>query len=184
VADVDNDGAQEVFLNDIGEPNRLFRVLAGGQLEELDPGPAAEPTALGTGAAVADVDGDGVLELLVAHGESAPQPLSLFKVLGAADRGWLRVAPLTQFGAPARGALVEAAFARGRRVVQTVDAGSGYLCQMEPVAHFGLGAETSSETGADGPVESVTVRWPGGSTRTIDHPALGQVLVVRPDESR
>ena len=41
VADFDNDGNAELFLNNIGEPNRLFRVLAGGTLEELDPGPAA-----------------------------------------------------------------------------------------------------------------------------------------------
>ena len=33
----------------------------------------------GTGAAVADVDGDGVLELLISNGESFKQPLDLFK---------------------------------------------------------------------------------------------------------
>ena len=115
VADIDNDGHTELFLNNIGEPNRLFRVLAGGHLEELDPGPARESTALGTGAAVADVDGDGVLELLVAHGEAAPEPLSLYKVEAAVDRAWLRVLPLTPFGAPARGALVEVVRGNGHR---------------------------------------------------------------------
>ena len=33
---------------------------------------------LGTGAAVADINNDGVLELLISHGETAEQPLSLF----------------------------------------------------------------------------------------------------------
>jgi hypothetical protein len=87
-ADFDNDGWEELYFNNLGEPNRLFAAAAGrGDAASrlpgwvmLDPGPAAEPNGLGTGAAVADVDGDGVLELLIAHGESTPQSLTLFKV--------------------------------------------------------------------------------------------------------
>lgn len=33
-----------------------------------------------TGAVVTDFDGDGRLELLISHGESAAQPLSVYKV--------------------------------------------------------------------------------------------------------
>lgn len=33
-----------------------------------------------TGAVATDFDGDGRLELLVSHGESAAQPLSVYKV--------------------------------------------------------------------------------------------------------
>ena len=178
VADLDNDGHDELFLNNIGEPNRLFRVLAGGRLEELDPGPAREPTALGTGAVVADVDGDGVLELLIAHGEAAPEPLGLYKVTAAAGRPWLRVLPRTPFGAPARGALVEVVRAGGRRTVHPVDAGSGYLCQMEPVAHIGLGDDPSGDSSVEHSVESVSIRWPGGATTTIERPPLRRQLVV------
>src|SRR5207249_2863512 len=93
-ADLDNDGHDELFFNNLGEPNRLFRVMAapGGSpdfdVHMLDPLDALEPDGLGTGAAVADIDGDGVLELLVAHGESAPQPLSLFRSRAAAGHGW------------------------------------------------------------------------------------------------
>jgi hypothetical protein len=119
---------------------------------------------------VADVDGDGVLELLVAHGEAAPEPLSLYKVEAAVDRAWLRVLPLTPFGAPARGALVEVVRGNGRRTVHTVDAGSGYLCQMEPVAHIGLGADVH--------VDSLSIRWPGGAATTVDRPPVGEQLVV------
>ena len=43
----------------------------------VDLGPALEPEGLGTGAAVADLNGDGRLELLIAHGEAA-QTLSAF----------------------------------------------------------------------------------------------------------
>lgn len=37
-------------------------------------------TVVCTGATVTDFDGDGLLDLLVAHGESASQPISVYKV--------------------------------------------------------------------------------------------------------
>lgn len=52
-------------------------------------------------------------------------------------RGWLRVRVTTCHGAPARGAKVTLHTKTGRQT-RAIDAGSGYLCQMEPVAHFGL----------------------------------------------
>ena len=74
-ADFDNDGYDEIFLNNIGQPNKLFKVLDDGSLIELELIAAKEAEGLGTGAAVADLNNDGILEILVAHGESAPQPL-------------------------------------------------------------------------------------------------------------
>lgn len=155
-ADFDNDGYEELFFHNLGEPNRLFRQV-NGEWRLTDPGDAALPDGLGTGAAVADIDGDGRLELLLAHGESAPQPLSLFKA-NAAQHHWLRVTPKTRFGAPARGAVVKLT-AGGRTQVRVIDGGSGYLCQMEPVAHFGLGDVTA--------VDSVRVTWPDGASATV-----------------
>jgi hypothetical protein len=154
-ADFDNDGHEELFFHNHAEPNRLFR-QTGGDWVMLDPGAALESEGSGTGAAVADVDGDGRLELLLAHGESAPQPLSLFKVR-ANDHAWLRIEPLTRFGAPARGAVVRVA-AAGRVQSRVICGGSGYLCQMEPVAHFGLGHIDR--------IDQVTVTWPDGVTVT------------------
>ena len=161
-ADFDNDGRDELFFNNLGEPNRVFRLAGNADIDVsmLDPGDALNPDGFGTGAAVADIDGDGVLELLVAHGERALQPLSLYKARHAAGRGWLRVQPLTRFGAPARGAVVRAE-CDGHVLIKAVDGGSGYLCQMEPVAHFGLGG---------GRVTKVTVTWPDGCTLAMNDP--------------
>jgi hypothetical protein len=168
-ADFDNDGREEIIFNNLGEPNRLFgRFGDPTDWRLLDAGAATDPDGMGTGAAVADIDGDGVLELLVARGESAAQPLGLFKVL-ANGNGWLRVAPLTRFGAPARGAVVKLT-AGSRTQVRVIDGGSGYLCQMEPVAHFGLGGLTA--------VESVAVTWPDGARQTIPHPPAQVVLTA------
>lgn len=166
-ADFDNDGREELFFNNIGEPNRLFG-LRHGEWVELDIGDAAEPFGLGTGAAVADLDGDGRLELAIAHGESAAQPLSLYHT---PDHGnaWLRVLPLTRYGAPARGAIVTL-FRPGQRQMRAIDAGSGYLCQMEPIAHFGLGQNWT--------IDKVEVRWLDGQRVIIDAPQPNQVLRV------
>jgi hypothetical protein len=163
-ADFDNDGFEEIFFNNIGQPNRLFRNL-GGVLEEIDPGDAAEPAGLGTGAVVGDFDLDGSLELLIVHGESGLQPLSLYRAEPQTDN-WLRVLPLTRAGAPARGASVTLVGEESTRR-RVVDAGSGYLCQMEPVAHF-------SFPPGDEP-ERVIVRWPGGEVKVIENPEVNRV---------
>jgi hypothetical protein len=166
-ADFDNDGYEEIFFNNIGQPNRLFGRQTG-QWAALDPGDALEPAGLGTGAAVGDFDGDGRLELLIAHGEAAAQPLTLYH---ARDNGnnWLRVLPLTLQGAPARGVVV--LLLAGRRWQRrAIDAGSGYLCQMEPVAHFGLGQHEH--------VERVVVRWLDGAVAVVDRPRINTQLRV------
>ncbi len=175
-ADFDNDGTDELFLNHLGEPNRLYRVAGppdhapGSEvvLTMLDAGAAQDEDGFGTGAAVCDIDGDGVLELLISRGERSAQPLAVFKAR-AAYPNWLRVKPLTRFGAPARGAVVRAEYG-GRVRVKGVCAGSGYLCQMEPVAHFGLGDATA--------VDRVTVTWPDGAAVALLNPGGNTTVTV------
>ena len=168
-ADFDNDGYQEVFFNNIGEPNRLFG-QRDGTWTELDIGDAREPRGLGTGATVADFNGDGCLELVIAHGETGAQPLSLYHTDEHADHHFVRIAPRTQHGAPARGAVVTC-HAGGRTQRHNVDAGSGYLCQMEPVAHFGLGREDH--------IDTVSIHWPDGCTREVSSPSVDELHNIK-----
>ena len=182
-ADFDNDGRQELFVNVCGGPNRLLapvvdsepvddsatddrtaHALSATDWESRRLGAAAEPDGRGTGAVVADLDGDGGLELLVVHGDGDAQPLSLYDA--PTDNDWLRVRPTTQHGAAARGAVVTLDTDR-RRQRRVIDAGSGYLCQSEPVAHFGLGGATSPTQRP----RRLTVRWLDGRERTIDDPS-------------
>ena len=135
-ADFDNDGYDEIFMNNIGEPNKLFKILDNGVFKEINIGNALEANGLGTGAAVADIDGDGILELLISHGESGYQPLTLYKA-NLKKNNFLRIKPINMYGAPARGATVTLV-SNLRTHSKTIDAGSGYLCQMEPVAHYGI----------------------------------------------
>lgn len=177
VADFDNDGYDELFLHNHGEPNRLFRFSPDDSSRSEDEsavtmieiGSAEEPNGSGTGAAVADVDGDGVLELLLAHGNSKAQPLSLYRVPQASVNNWLRVLPQTRFGAPARGAVVT--ICRDERLCRKlIDGGGGSRCQMEPVAHFGLGRGSR--------VDTVMVQWPDGATLSFDDPDVNCTYIV------
>jgi len=180
-ADFDNDGREELFYNVLGEPNRLFeRVDAAGradavpQWRRVDAGSAAEPDGFGTGAVAADLDGDGVLELVVVHGEVAAQPLTVYKSDAARGAGWLRIRPTTRHGAPARGAVVRLETTAGVQR-RAVDAGGGASVKTEPVAHFGLGA-------AD-PVR-MEVRWPDGRKRTLTDVRADRELSVRHPSQR
>ena len=125
---------------------------------------------MGTGAAVADIDNDGVLELLISHGEVAEQTLSMFKANTAKDHRWLRVKPLNTYRAPARGATVK--LHTDQRIhAKTIDAGSGYLCQMEPVAHYGI---RENEV-----IKKVEVIWTNGSTTEVNNLNLNSILEIR-----
>ncbi|XP_053274542.1 cartilage acidic protein 1a isoform X1 [Pleuronectes platessa] len=178
-ADFDNDKELDVFFNNIAyrgnAPNRLFRVArrtdADPLIEELNVGDAAEPQGRGTGGTVTDLDGDGQLELLLAHGESAQQPISVFKVTQGSSNNWLRVIPHTQFGSFARGAKVTAFTNQSGAHTRIIDGGSGYLCEMEPVAHFGLG---------DDEVTVLQVSWPDGSSisRALQPGEMNSVVEV------
>ena len=168
-ADFDNDGYDEIFMNNIGEPNKLFKILENGRITQIKISNALEKNGLGTGAAVADIDNDGILELLISHGESGPQPLSLFKS-NIKNKKFLRIAPKTTYGAPARGATV-ILVTNKRKHAKTIDAGSGYLCQMEPVAHYGF---RKNEI-----IKNVIIKWTDGSINEYKVNDLNKTYVFR-----
>ena len=169
-ADFDNDGFDEVFMNNIAEPNKLFRIKDNGKFEQINFKVGLEANGYGTGAAVADIDNDGILELLVSRGESKAQTLTLYKAKVDKGSKYLRIKPLNKYGAPARGATVTL-ITNQRKHSKTIDAGSGYLCQMEPVAHYGIRKKEKNF--------KVEIRWTNGSKEMIDIKKLNQTIIVR-----
>jgi len=172
VFDYDNDGWEDIFVHNLGEPNRLFHNNGDGTFTELEMGELAMTPGLGTGATCGDLDGDGFLDLFLSQGEGMPQRNALFLNTPNGNH-WLRVHAQTPAGAPAVGARVTV-FAEGddRPMIRHIDGGSGYLCQMEPVAHFGLGAATRAAR--------VEVRWTTGATWAGEGIPADQNLVVKP----
>lgn len=170
--DYDNDGWEDLFFHVMHQPNRLFRNRGDGTFEEVDPGPLALPRGCGTGATCGDLNGDGFLDLFLAHGDNEVQPNALF-LNTPNDNRWCRVHVLTAKGAPAIGARV-VAFAEGddRPLLRSIDGGSGYLCQMEPVAHFGIG-------GAKG-LRTIDVRYTDGRVHTLRNVPANSSVFLRP----
>lgn len=194
-ADFDNNGDTDIFMNNIcshrdpndREPNKLFTIIpnqfnnsSDPEIKKMNIGQAKEPRGFGTGAAITDMDGDGVLDLLISHGESQTQPLKVYRVNRDVSRNqagkynWVRVFPRTKYGAPARGALVKLTTRTGRVYSSVIDGGSGYLCQMEPVAHFGLGEDKPMKLDVqypDGVVVSASLRKSDkNKVHFVDHP--------------
>lgn len=168
VADLDNDGFEEILIGNAGEPNRLLAWREQGW-RPVDPGDALEPASLPTAIAALDLDDDGCLEVVIARASGRGGGLALYRA-ETEERSWLRVAPRTPQGAPARGALVRLA-AGGREQLRLVG-GTGRAA-LEPVAHFGLGAAER--------VERVDIRWPDGVVRRLtDVPARRTLHIPHP----
>ncbi|MEO0340420.1 MAG: ASPIC/UnbV domain-containing protein [Bacteroidota bacterium] len=57
-----------------------------------------------------------------------------------------------------------------RTLIREIDGGSSHLSQNSTIAHFGIGDHEV--------VESVTVKWLGGKSQTIDNVAANQVIKI------
>jgi hypothetical protein len=139
--------------------NPFFVRAASGRYFDVAPELGFGMDQVSRGLAVADVDGDGRLDLAVANqwGDSyfyrnqSPHPgaflgldLRLPVTTGLDGPGAL-------LGRPAVGAQATVLLPGGRRLVAQVDGGSGHSGKRAPTLHFGLGKLTSQV-----PVE---VRW-------------------------
>jgi hypothetical protein len=122
---------------------------------------------VGRGAAYADIDGDGDLDVLITATGGAPRLLRNDQALG---HHWLRLKLIgKKCNRDALGALVEIASAGvvQRRVVM---AACSYLSQVELPVTFGLGDSTT--------IERVTIRWPDGSSQDVPDVAVDQLLTI------
>ena len=125
-----------------------------------------------------DFDGDGRPDLLVTslHKDILARRyygrLHLFTNRWPIPNNWIGVRLQEEAGAPSPiGAKVVVAYAQGTQVEHIVT-GDSYRSQHAPMKHFGLGPADA--------VDSVTVTWPDGTNRQIDHPAINQYHLVRP----
>ena len=108
--------------------------------------------------------------MLVSRGESKEQTLTLYKAIVNKENKYLRIKPLNKYGAPARGSTVTL-ITNQRKHSKTIDSGSGYLCQMEPVAHYGIRKNEKNF--------KVEIKWTNGTKKLFNVSELNQTITIK-----
>jgi hypothetical protein len=148
----------------------LFRNLGGKRFEDVveKAGPALKRPMVSRGAAYADTDGDGDLDLAItANGGAAV----LLRNDGANRNAWLRVRLQgTKSNRDGIGARVTVTVPGGAKQWAMVKTGSSYASQSELLVTFGLGTARG--------VEAVEVAWPSGQVDRLGPQPAGRTLVL------
>jgi len=183
--DYDNDGARDIFMANghildnielyhaetrYAETKLLYRNNGRGAFDNVSDklGPDLQVPRVSRGAAMADVDNDGDLDVLVSNNGQAPQ---LFLNEGGAGNHWLEVALIgarsNRDGVGARvkvvsGNLVSHDERKGGRSYQSAHDGR---------LSFGLGVRNK--------IELVEIRWPSGTIDTLKNIEADRVITVK-----
>ena len=173
--DFDNDGYLDVFVAN-GNAHHLYTeedVLAhnDGTGHYLDvaknAGSYFESKSVGRGAAFADLDNDGDLDILVANLGESPKLLRNDTENG---NHWLTVVPLlSDSETVAIGATVTVTVGQ-RRSIHPVHAVFGYLSTSDPRPHFGLGTAEVADR--------IEIVWPDGEQQVLESVPANQILEV------
>jgi hypothetical protein len=152
------------------QPPLLFRNLGKGKFEDVSKQAGAElqRPVVARGAAYADIDHDGDLDVLITtnHG-----PAFLYRNDTAAQNHWLAVR-LTGAGKSTRnalGAVVRVQSAQGSQW-QTVHSGSSYCSQSDLTLTFGLGKDST--------ISAIEIDWPSGFKQKLANVKTDQILNI------
>ncbi len=180
--DYDNDGRQDILIvngstfEDRQAPERLvaqrmqlFHNSGDGTFKDVSAraGPAFQTPLNARGAAVADFDGDGRLDVAV-NVNGGPALLLRGAVSNA--NHWLDVLPRGTKGNRDGVGVRVTVEAGGRRQTCLAASGGSYLSGHGPGCHFGLGAA--------GKAELIEVAWPSGARRALRDQAVDRRLLV------
>ena len=152
----------------IAQPPLLLRNRQNGTFGDVTGslGESFNRPIMGRGAAYADFDGDGDLDIVVT---TLAGPAYLFRNDGS-DNNWLRIRAVgSSSNRSGLGAVVRVTTASGTQW-QMVHSGSSYASQSELVLTFGLGADTR--------VQTLEIEWPSGTVQAIEDLDPNQLVTI------
>ena len=152
------------------QPPHLFRNVNGKQFEDVraQVGAAFGRPVVARGAAYADYDNDGDLDVLMNVNNG---PARLLRNDGGNRSNVVRVQAVgTASNRDGIGARVDVTAAGGRKSWQIVKTGSSYASQSELTLTFGLGSAST--------VDAVRVTWPSGRVDTVSSQPANRTLVI------
>jgi hypothetical protein len=185
--DYDNDGARDLFIANghvldniqryhadtrYAEPKLMFRNNGHGVFENVSDrlGADFQLPRVSRGAAVADFDNDGDLDILVNNNGQAPQ---LLRNDGGNSNHWLEILLIgTRSNRDGVGARVK--LSAGSLVLYDQrKGGMSYQSAQDPRLHFGLGPHSN--------VDAIEIVWPNGSVTKLANLKGDQIIAVKED---
>jgi hypothetical protein len=181
--DYDNDGWPDILVADghiedqiekvqkrvsYTEPPHVFRNLGGGKFVEVTQslGAAFAEPRVGRGAAYADINNDGALDVLMTTNGGRAY---LFRNEGTSNHS-LRVKLVgTKSNRDGIGAVIRVVSGDVKQW-KMVRSGSSYLSQSELVATFGLAQRPKAD--------AIEIEWPSGQTEKVANVSAGQTITV------
>jgi hypothetical protein len=182
--DYDNDGWPDIFVADghiedqiervqkrvsFAEPAHLFRNLGGGKFQEVTEqmGPAFAAPRVARGAAYADIENDGFLDVLITTNGG---PSYLFHNEGGTNHSLRMKLVGTKSNRDGIGAVVRVT-SGSEKQSKMLRSGSSYLSQSELMLTFGLGAQTKADT--------IEIQWPSGQVDKLSNLDAGQTVTLK-----
>lgn len=183
--DYDNDGDLDLYVGNghvvdnieqldadlcYAQPDLMLRNQGGAHFEEVSDQLGADFVAESVvrGAAAADWDNDGDLDLLATTVAGRPR---LLRNDGGNRQHWIELLLVGAGQRDALGARVTVT-AGGARQVRERQSGGSYLSSHDPRLHFGLGRATKAD---------IAIRWPDGQVQTLAAVDANQIIrVVQP----
>lgn len=161
-------------LSEVSLPNRLFENEGDLSFSDRTGEWAASEPGLSTGAAIADLDGDGDLDIVTNNMDEKATVLEN----QASENSHSNAVRIDLHGPTGnRGGL-------GTKLILTNDGTTqyyehspyrGYQSTVQPIAHFGVGADSTAD--------SLSVVWPDGRTHVLTNVPTGSVLDLRYEEA-